>query len=252
MQRIIRNDNHSLFVEMNGVAADYPVILLHHGLGSSKSWNAQIESLLDAGYRTIVYDRWGYGKSDKRTEFTMPNFIDDLNDLYLLFNKFNIKDATLIGHSDGGTISLYFAERYPHLISSVIAVSAHIYVEEKMKVGIENIHNLYTSDPKFRAGLERLHGKFSDQIFFNWYNGWNKIDPEEWDMRPIIKNITCPTLVIQGILDEHATSQHAHDIYDAIPGSKLWLVNGGNHMVPQEIPAVFNQEVINFLNGIYS
>jgi len=252
MDKIVHIGDHYLYVEVHGVADNYPIVLLHHGLGSTKSWNTQINSLLEAGYLIIVYDRWGYGKSDKRIEFSMPNFRDDVRDLHRLINKLGITNATLIGHSDGGTISLYFAEKYQHLISSVIAVSAHIYVEEKMKLGIERIHKYYISDPNFRVGLQRLHGEYSEQIFDNWYNGWKNVDNEVWDMRPIIKNIICPTLVIQGLLDEHATPQHAHDICGAIPGADLWLVNGGNHMVPQEMPADFNEKVISFLDGVYN
>ena len=55
-----------------------------------------------------------------------------------------------------------------------------------------------------------------------------------WDMRPILRQIGCPTLVVQGEADEHATPQHARDIADGIPGAELWLVPGAGHMLPQE------------------
>jgi pimeloyl-ACP methyl ester carboxylesterase len=66
-------------------------------------------------------------------------------------------------------------------------------------------------------------------------------------MRPTISQITCPTLVIQGEQDEHATPQHARDIADGIPGAELWLVPNAKHMLPQEMPEQFNRMITQFL-----
>ena len=91
------------------------------------------------------------------------------------------------------------------------------------------------------------HGKKFESTFNNWFNGWHTPDGLKWDMRPILPGIRCPALVIQGDEDEHASSQHAIDISNHIPDSKLWLVPGVKHMLPQEIPDEFNQTVIDFL-----
>ena len=66
-------------------------------------------------------------------------------------------------------------------------------------------------------------------------------------MRPLLSKITCPTLVIQGEDDEHATLQHAQDIADGIPGSELWVPSGAAHMLPQEIPELLNTKLLEFL-----
>jgi len=67
-------------------------------------------------------------------------------------------------------------------------------------------------------------------------------------MRPLLSRIICPTLVVQGEDDEHATLQHAHDIAESIPGAELWLVPGAMHMLPQDLPEVFNQKLLEFLS----
>jgi pimeloyl-ACP methyl ester carboxylesterase len=73
-------------------------------------------------------------------------------------------------------------------------------------------------------------------------------------MRPLLAQIRCPALVIQGEHDEHATPQHAGAIAAAIGAAleprsvaELWLAEGAAHMLPQEIPEVFNQKLIEFL-----
>ena len=102
-------------------------------------------------------------------------------------------------------------------------------------------------DPRFKKGLLRVHGDKYQSTFNNWFNGWHTPDALTWDMRPGLSDIRCPGLVIQGDEDEHASSQHAVDIAEHIADSKLWLVPGVKHMLPQEIPDVFNQKVIDFL-----
>jgi pimeloyl-ACP methyl ester carboxylesterase len=54
--------------------------------------------------------------------------------------------------------------------------------------------------------------------------------------------------VIQGENDEHATVQHARDIMDGIPGSQLWIAPGAAHMLPQEMPEMFNTKLLEFLS----
>ena len=92
-----------------------------------------------------------------------------------------------------------------------------------------------------------MHGDKTEAVFHNWSDGWSRPDNINWDMRPDIKRITCPTLVVQGIEDEHATPQHARDIAGAIPGAELWLVPDAHHMLPQEKPELFNRKIVEFL-----
>ena len=66
-------------------------------------------------------------------------------------------------------------------------------------------------------------------------------------MRPVINQIACPCLVVQGLEDEHATPQHARDMAAAIPDAELWLVPGAGHMLPQDFSEEFNQRMLKFL-----
>ena len=78
------------------------------------------------------------------------------------------------------------------------------------------------------------HGEKYEAVFHNWFDGWQHDEFRCWDMRPILGQISCPSLIVQGEADEHATPQHAKDIAEAIPGAELWLVQGARHMLPQE------------------
>lgn len=242
-------NGHNLNVEVHGPASGQAVALLHHGLGSIRAWKETTPALAASGLRVIVYDRWGYGKSDPRSELGQPTFIDDRADLVSLLDELQVERAALVGHSDGGTIALYFAAAHPGRVAKLVSVAAHIYVEAKMEPGMQMIRRTYESDADFRRKFTRQHGEKAGQVFQSWYGGWLKTENLSWDMRPLLAGISCPALVVQGEQDEHATPQHARDIAAAIPGAEFWLLPGAGHMLPQEAAERFNPRLIAFLSG---
>jgi pimeloyl-ACP methyl ester carboxylesterase len=241
-------NGHNLFVEISGPEKGHVVMLLHHGLGSVQAWTEQVPALVEAGYRVVAYDRWGYGDSDPRPGLDLPTFSSDLNDLDCLMEQLGILKATLIGHSDGGTIALYFAALQPMKVSCLVTVAAHIYVELKMEPGIMGVRQAFEAKKHFRNGMQYAHGEKYEAVFNNWFEGWHRPEMLAWDMRPILGQIRCPTLVVQGVEDEHASPQHAMDIASSIPGAELWLIPGAKHLLPQENAAKFNPRILRFIN----
>ena len=67
------------------------------------------------------------------------------------------------------------------------------------------------------------------------------------DLKDELRGVKCPTFVIQGEKDEHATPKHAEDIAHGISDAELWIIPGVGHMPPHEVPDEFNQRVIQFL-----
>lgn len=224
-----------------------PVVLLHHGLGSTRAWKAQIPALAEDGFKVLAYDRWGYGDSEPRLELGIPEFKTDLEDLGSLLVQLEIEKTSLVGHSDGGTIALYYAALQPEKVEQVVVVAAHIYVEEKMTTGIKAVKEQYERDARFRKGLERVHGEKAEQVFANWYGGWFQEQNLNWDMRQMLGQIAAPVLVVQGSEDEHASPDHAADLAAALQKGELWLEAGAAHMLPQQKPEIFNRRVLEFL-----
>ena len=240
-------NGHDLHIERQGPGNAPTVVLLHHGLGSVWAWKEQIPVLVQAGYQVMAYDRWGYGGSDARPALDLPTFATDVEDLRLILANHGIRRTALVGHSDGGTIALYFAAQYPELVDCLVTVAGHIYVEPKMEGGILGVKHAFDTDERFRQGLQHVHGDKYENTFHNWFDGWHRMESLSWDMRPILRQIRCPVLVVQGEQDEHATPQHAKDIAKTIPHAQLWLVPGAGHMLPQEHAILFNQHLLQFL-----
>ena len=244
---MISVNGHQLHVETYGSRKDPAFFLLHHGLGSVRAWRNTIPALIEAGYYVIAYDRWGFGASSPRNEFSIPYFNEDVADLHDLYSHLEVEKAALIGHSDGGTIALYYAAKFPDQVQALVSVAAHIYVEPQMESGLDHTRRAFEQDSRFREGMTRIHGDRADAVFVNWYEGWRKQENLNWDIRPVLRRIECPTLVVQGMEDEYASDQHAWDIAGAIPNADLWLAPEGVHMLPQNMPDEFNQRVIAFL-----
>jgi pimeloyl-ACP methyl ester carboxylesterase len=213
------------------------------------AWEEQIPALAEAGFRVLAYDRWGYGQSQDRPQLTLPYFEEDQQDLLSLMQTLEIDKASLVGHSDGGTIALYFSGVHPNMVRRMMIVAAHIYVEPKMIPGIHELRRAYEQEPKFQEGMRRAHGEKAEQVFQNWYGGWVKESNMDWDMRPSLADIRCPVLVVQGLEDEHASPQHAEDLAGAIPGAELWLVPEAGHMLPRDLPEIFNRRLLEFLKA---
>ncbi len=240
-------NGHTLAIETAGPADGPVVVFLHHGLGAIRSWKRQIDFFNKAGFQVLAFDRWGHGKSDSRDQWAMPNFEQDLADFEVILRTLGHMEVSLVGHSDGGNIALLYAAIHPKRVNCLVTIAAHIYVKQKMIFGIQGVKQRFEQDRRFQDQMQRLHGDNSGSLFRGWYHGWMNPAILNWDMLPVLSQISCPTLVIQGIEDEHASPQHARDTADSIPEANLWLVPDAGHMVPQDHPEDFNQRVLQFL-----
>lgn len=228
---------------------DGPVLVfLHHGLGTIRSWKGQIQEFCRAGYQVFAYDRWGHGNSAPRGSWSMPDFEPDLADLEGILNQLGHNQAALIGHSDGGNIAMHYAVKHPEQVTCLVIIAAHIYIEPKMASGILTVKQEFENDVRFQKQMDRVHGSKSEALFQGWFDGWSRPEIREWDLRPVLRQISCPTLVIQGLEDEHASPQHARDLASVIPDAELWIVPGAGHMLPQDKPQELNGRVLQFLH----
>jgi len=116
--------SQTIYAKAFGDPSNEPLIYLHGGPGYN-SIGFEIttaEKLSENGFFVIVYDRRGEGRSsDENAKFTFQETFDDLDAIY---TKFNLEDATLIGHSFGGVVGTLYAEEYPNKIKSLVLVAA--------------------------------------------------------------------------------------------------------------------------------
>jgi len=186
------------------------IVMLHEGLGSVSAWRDFPQRLVDAtGLGVLVYSRWGYGKSDP---VTLPRPLTYMHDEALvtlpeLLEAAGIRDAILLGHSDGASIALIFAGSGLPAASRVRALvleAPHVFVEDVSVESIARAADAYRTGD-LRARLARHHGGNVDGAFWGWNRAW--LDPgfRAWNIERYLPAVRVPTLVIQGQDDPYGT-----------------------------------------------
>lgn len=180
--------------------------MLHEGLGSLALWRDFPQRLADATRRRVlVYSRWGYGKSDPLTGPRGVDFmhIEAVQTLPQLLDHLDVHEPVLFGHSDGGSIALIHAARAGRPVSAVIALAPHVFVEPYGLASIAEARRAYLEGDR-RAKLARYHDDI-DSAFWGWNDIWLHPDFVAWNIEPLLPDIGCPVLAIQGIDDQYGT-----------------------------------------------
>lgn len=100
-----------------------PVVFIHGWPLSGSMWEYQITQLAQAGLRCIVYDRRGFGKSDR--PFGPYDYDTLASDLKSLLEELDLREVTLVGFSmGGGEIAKYFSLHGGARVTKVVLVSA--------------------------------------------------------------------------------------------------------------------------------
>ncbi|MDT0650883.1 alpha/beta hydrolase [Autumnicola edwardsiae] len=120
------------------------LIFLHGGPGYNSVPFEQVTAneLANNGFFVISYDRRGEGRNENlKAEYTFTQTLEDLNKIY---QKYQLKKATLVGHSFGGIIATIYADKYSDKINNLILVSTPISMQETFKNIIASSKEIYT------------------------------------------------------------------------------------------------------------
>ncbi|MGN6533311.1 MAG: alpha/beta fold hydrolase [Ginsengibacter sp.] len=207
------------------------VMLLHGKNFNGAYWRTTIAALSKAGFRVIVPDQIGFGKSvkPKAYQYTFQQLA--LNTKTLL-DSLGIDKITVLGHSMGGMIATRFALMYPQITQKLVLEDPLGLEDWKLKVPYTSI------DATYQKELESNYESIKKYQVENYYHGTWKEEYDEWakllagwtvnkdysiiawnsaltyDMiftQPVcyeFQNLTCPTLLIVGTLDKTAVGKH--------------------------------------------
>jgi len=252
MEKDVIINGSVLRMKGNGDHQHQPVIIfLHDSLGSIALWRDFPEALaLRASCNTVVYDRQGYGGSAPfghaaRTTDYLEQEADVLN---LFMEALGIEKAILFGHSDGGSIALIAAAKYPSRIRAVITEGAHIFVEDITLQGIREAVAAY-QHTDLKEKLRKYHGDKTEAMFRAWTDTWLAAAFRSWNIEHFLWRITCPVLVIQGEKDEFGSPAQVEGIVRGVSGeASAYLVPAVGHTPHKEAPEAVVEAAASFIN----
>jgi pimeloyl-ACP methyl ester carboxylesterase len=221
--------------------ADAPVmVFLHEGLGSVSMWRDFPARVADAsGVRGLVYSRPGYGHSTPRpadehwpvnfmhlhAETVLPAFLDALE----------VKAPyALFGHSDGGSIALIHAARFPLRVEAAVVLAPHILVEEFGLKSIREARDAYL-EGDLKPRLARYHADV-DSAFHGWNDIWLAPEFKAWTLEGLLSAISCPVLAVQGYDDPYGTMAQIDGIAERVPSARLLKLERCGHSPQRDQP----------------
>ena len=250
-----------------------PVVLIHGFPLSGAAWEKEVAALLKAGYRTITYDRRGFGKSSQpAVGYDYDTFASDLDKI---MTELDLHNAVLVGHSMGtGEVARYLGNYGSGRVTKAVFVAPIPPFLLKTNDNPEGVdQSLFDG---FIESIAQDRFAYQTEFFKSFYNldvtlgksvseevvrnGWNLATSASaigtaacvpaWltDFRQDLPKITVPTLIIQGdddrILPFPVTGKRLHA---ALSGSRLVVLEGGSHGIPWTHAEDINRELLDFI-----
>ena len=230
------------------------VVFLHEGLGSLSMWRDYPAQLCAAaGCRGLVYSRPGYGRSTPRAaeeawglDFMHRQAHEVLPALLQALGVDAVaRPPWLFGHSDGGSIALLHAARFPSLVAGAIVLAPHIRVEEVSVASIAKARTAYLeTDLRHRLGR---HHDDPDSAFWGWNDIWLHPPFKDWSIEHELAAITCPLLAVQGQDDEYGTLEQIRGIARRVPQTRLLELPDCGHSPHRDQPAALTAAAAQFI-----
>lgn len=210
-----------------------PLFLLH-GNGEDGSYFVHQLEPFAKHFRVLAPDTRGHGQTPRgEAPFTIRQFAADL---LAFMDLHDIRQAHLLGFSDGGNIALVFALLHPERVGKLILNGANLdasgvkrSVQLPIEIGYRIARLFARRSPEARRHAELLGLMVNDP----------NVHPDE------LEHIQSPTLVIAGDRDMIRAS-HTRLIAARIPGARLAILPG-DHFLAHKSPEAFNEAVLRFL-----
>lgn len=146
-------------VAAQGTPNGHTAMLLHGNNFGGFYFKAIIDGLTKEGFRVIVPDQIGYGRSSK--PIAPYNFNTQARNTWLILQSLKIDKVMVIGHSMGGMLAARFATQYPKAVERVVIYNPIGLTDGRYDRPMQNIDDAYkntlttTDYQSIRAGLSR-------------------------------------------------------------------------------------------------
>jgi pimeloyl-ACP methyl ester carboxylesterase len=250
-------------------------VVLFHGMNFGGFYfSGPIEVLRKEGFRVVVPDQIGFGRSSK--PIIPYNFHDMALNSRKLLQSLGINKVTIIGHSMGGMLSARFAASFPDITERAVIYDPIGLTDPRYERPWRSADEAYkatmaqTNDQRYQGFYANIRRYFPSpgawkpeyeqyvRILYaptlsgDWprlamvrsiYQQMLYLDPVYYDWA----KIKVKTLVIGGEKDGQDFPKLAKHIADTIPDAQLTIIPNAGHVPHLEVPDVFYRELMKFV-----
>jgi pimeloyl-ACP methyl ester carboxylesterase len=246
-------------ITINGIKTNYQVfgegtpLLILHGWGSnSERWQEVAEPISKAGFKVMIPDLPGFGKSGPLAVPWNTNKYVSWAEEFV--KALNLGDFYLLGHSFGGALASKIAVKHPQEVKKLFLISAACLrkktVKKSFSAKISKIIKLFYFLPYysfFRKAVYKFIIRKSDYVYVEGIMKETYLNVVAEDLTFHLSFIKIPTVIIWGGKDESTLIEDAHLINERIKNSKLIILPDAGHDLNRKQPAVLAEKVLNNL-----
>ena len=264
----------TVFADDHGRPGDPAVVLLHGFPDTADLWRFQVPKLVNAGFRVLVPDQRGYGRSGKPEEISAYAVSELVMDVAGLLDAAGVESAHIVGHDWGANIAWAFATFFPGRTQSLTAFSvghptafASVGAAQQIKIWYTLLFQFegvaeewLTKDdganfrgwfrhPEASRVLGHLERDGSLRTGIHWYRA--NLKPEHWNSPPPeLPPVQCRTLGVWSTLDHALTEEQMVNSAAYVDAPFTYrVVEGAGHWLPVERPDEVSQLLLEFLGS---
>jgi len=244
-QGYVENDGAHVWYAAHG--SGQPVILLHGGLGNSRNWGYQVPALVRNGYRAVLIDSRGHGRS---TRDARPYTYEQMaSDVLAVMNALDLEKAALVGWSDGACIALILADKSPERVAGVFFFACNMdpsgTKEFEFTPIIGRCISRHKQDYSELSATPDQFDEFSEAV------GLMQRTQPNYSAHDLAQ-IRVPVEIVHSEHDEFIKREHAEYLAQNIPNAKYIYLPGVSHFAPLQRPEQFNAAILAFLGSVFA
>jgi len=259
---LVTHDGGSVFAIEAG---NGPTVILGHGLtGDHTHWSPVAHRLLAEGFRVIIFDQRGHGKSTAGSEGLSLEGL--AHDVATVITELGGDDKVIIvGHSLGGVGVQSITRHHPEVLERLdgavlVATLGHTIAASMAKImsnplALLAYHQLMKNPNRARLAMRTGFGnEFSVPMLDQLARTWEQTPDKTlvgfgaalgaFNLLPDLEKFNVPTVVICGTVDTVTPMKLSEEIHAALPDSRLVRVAGAGHMIVWEAPAAIAKEIV--------
>ena len=244
--------NDQGYIEHNGARIWYasygsgaPVVLLHGGLGHSGNWGYQIPALVGGGYRAVLIDSRGHGRS---TRDERPYTYELMaSDVLAVMDALQIEEAAFVGWSDGAVIALILAAQTPARVAGVFYFACNMDPSGTKEIEFgPTLQRCFSRHMKDFAQLSATPDRFEE---LSEAVGLMQRTQPNYSAEELAQ-IRVPVAIVHSEHDEFIKREHSEYLAQTIPNAEFLFLPEVSHFAPLQRPEQFNAVLLAFLERV--